>query len=103
MMHQKHNDRFDVWKLSDTPIKPRVGSSNPMQEIPNTIASPLLDTLKSRRSGRIVRASDRFMFLWEVVSKKYDLDPINYNKDISSKDSGNWKSVMKVEEDIYMM
>ena len=59
------------------------------EDISDTTASPPLDTLEPR--------------LREVVSKEHDLNPITYNEAISDKDSRNWPSATKVEEDIYMI
>ena len=74
-----------------------------MNEVLEITISPLLDTQESRRSGRIVRVLDRFMFLGEAVSNKHDLNSSNYNETISDKNLENWQSAMKVEDDIYMM
>ena len=78
-------------------------SSNQMEDISNTIASPLLDTRELRHSGRIVRAPEQFMFLGEVISNDPDLNPSNYNETISDKDLENWQSAMKVKNNIYMI
>ena len=96
-MDWKANDRFNFRELSNTPRDPLEGSSNTMENVLKTIASPFLDTQKSRCSGRIVRATDRFMFLGEVIFDEHDLDPSSYNKVICDKDSENWRSSMKVE------
>ena len=58
-----------------------------MKDAPKITALPFLDTREPHHSGRIVRASDRFMFLEEAISDEYDLDPSNYNEAISDKDS----------------
>ena len=97
MMARKSNDRFHLRELSDTPRKSLEESSNPIEDIPEITTSSLLDTRESRHSGRIVRASNRFMFLGEVVSDELDLDPSNYNEAIFYKDSRIWQSAMKVE------
>ena len=88
-MDQKPNDNFNFSELFDTPIEPLPESSNPVQDIPNITPSPPLDTLEPHRSGRIARASDKFMFLREPVSDKHDLNPSNHNEAISDKDSKN--------------
>ena len=67
-----------------------------MEDVLETTQLPLLDTLELRRSWRIVKAPDWFMFLIEFVSNEYDLDPSSYNEDISDKDLKNWQSDMKV-------
>ena len=72
-MYQKSNDRFNLRQLFDTPTELLVESSNPMWDVSNTTGLPPLDTLEARRSGRIVRALDRFMFLGEVIFDEYDL------------------------------
>ena len=89
IIDRKPNDRFNLRELSDTPIEPLEGSSNLMEDIPEITTSPLLDTRESCRSGRIVRALDRFMFLGEAVFDEHDLDPSNYNESIYDKDSEN--------------
>ena len=89
MMDRKPNDRFDFRELSDTPKEPLEGSYNPMEDVPKTIASPLLDPRELHHSGRIVRVPDQFMFLGEVVSDEHDLDPSSYNDAIFDKDSKN--------------
>ena len=75
--------------MSDTLREPLEGSSNPTEDVSKTIASPLLDPRDPRRSGRIVRALDQFIFLGDVVFDKLDLDHSSYNKAISDKDSRN--------------
>ena len=82
--------------LSDTPREPLEGSSNLMDDVPKMTVSPLLDTREPRRSGRIVKIPDQFMFLVETVSNEHDLDPSDYNETISNKDSKNWQSAIKV-------
>ena len=61
--------------MSDTPREPLEESSNVMEDILETNTSSLLDTWQSRRSDKIVRAHDQFMFLGEAISDEYDLDP----------------------------
>ena len=97
MMDHKLNNRFDVKELSNTPREPLEGSSNPMDDAPEITTSSLLNTRDPRRSGRIVRASDRFTFLGEFIFDVLDLDPSSYNEAISDKDSKNWQNAMKVE------
>ena len=103
MMDWKPNDRFDFKELSDTPRELVVGRPNSMNDILETIISPLLDIRESRLSGRIVRVLDRFMFLGEIVFDEHDLDPSSYNEAISNKDSRNWQNAMKVKDGIYMI
>ena len=86
MMDRKPNDTFNFRELSDTLREPLERNSNSTEDVPETTVSPLLDTWEPRRSGKIVRVPNRFMFLGEVVSDEHDLDPSNYNKVISDKD-----------------
>ena len=88
-MDQKPNDRFNLKKLFDSPTEPLVGSYNSVQDVSDTTVTPPLNTLEPHRSGRNVRAPDRFMFLGEAISDEHDLDPSNYNEAISDKDFGN--------------
>ena len=76
-------------ELSDTPREPLEEMSNSMEDVPETTTLSLLDTREPRRSERIVRATNRFMFLGEVISDEYDLDLSNYNESISDKDLKN--------------
>ena len=89
IIDRKPNNKFDLNELSDTLRQSLEGSFKPMKVVLETTTSPLLDTQQPRRSGRIVRALDRFMFLGEAVSDEYDLDPNSYNEAISDKDSEN--------------
>ena len=70
--------------MFNNPREPLVGSSNSMEDIPKTIVSPLLDRQEQHRSGRIVRASDRFIFLGKTIFDEHDLDPSSYNVAISN-------------------
>ena len=72
-----------------------------MEDVSKTTIFSLLDTRESRRSGRIVKVLDRFMFLGEVVSNKHDLDPNRYNNAISDKYLRNWQNTMKVNDNVY--
>ena len=85
----KPNDRFDLSELSDTPRKSLEGSSNPMEVVPKTTTISLLDIRELCHSERIVKAPDQFMFLGEVVSDEFDLDPSSYNETIFDKDLEN--------------
>ena len=42
------------------------------------------------------------MILGEAIFDEHDLDP-SYKEAISNKDSKNWQSVMKNEDDVYMI
>ena len=96
-MDQKPIDRFNLRELSDTPIKPLAGSSNPVQNVPKSTDPPPINILEPRHSGRIVKAPNKFMFLRESIFDEHDLDPSNYNEDISDKDSENWQNAIKAE------
>ena len=53
-----------------------------------------------RRSGRIIREPDRYMFLgeaFESVSKNSESDPTSYEKAMADSDSGHWVKAMKTE------
>ena len=60
MMDCMPNDRFNLMELLDTPME---ALDNLMEDVPKTTTSTLLDTREPSRSGRIVWAPDRFMFL----------------------------------------
>ena len=55
MMDQKSNDRFDLRELFDTLRKPLEGSSNPMEDVPETTTLTLLDTRGPRHSRRMIK------------------------------------------------
>ena len=74
-----------------------------MENVLETTASSLLDTREPRRSGRIVRVLDQFMFLGEAISNEHDLDPSSYNEANSNNDLENWQNAIKVEDDIYVI
>ena len=51
-----------------------------------------------RRSGRVVRQPDRYMFLgesYERILDELDAEPVNYNEALQDKDAKLWKKVMK--------
>ena len=53
-----------------------------------------------RRSGRIVREPDRFIFLgeaFEPVSENSESDPTSYEEAMADSDSGHWVKAMKTE------
>ena len=53
-----------------------------------------------RRSGRIIRELDRFMFLgeaFEAVSENLESDPTSYEEAMADSDSGHWVKAMKIE------
>ena len=53
-----------------------------------------------RRSGRIVKQPERFMFLgeaFEAVSENSESDPTSYEEAIADSDSSHWVKVMKIE------
>ena len=56
-----------------------------MENVPKITTSLLLYTQEPRHNERIVKVLNRFMFLGEVVSDEYDLDPSSYNEAISDK------------------
>ena len=78
-------DRFNLRKVSDSPVMPLARSSNPVKDIPDTTILPFLDILESCHSGRIVNAPNKFMFLGESISDEHDLDPSNYHEVIFDK------------------
>ena len=93
----------DLKELSDTPRKSLEENYNPIENISETTTSPLLDKRESRRSRRIVKAPNRFIFLGEAISDEHDLDLNNYNTTISNKNAKNWQNAIKVEDDVYMI
>ena len=51
-----------------------------------------------RRSGRIIREPDRFMFLgeaFEAVSENSESDPTSYEEAMTDSDSGHWVKAIK--------
>ena len=53
-----------------------------------------------RRSGRIIRELERFIFLgeaFEVVSKNLESDPTTYEEAIADSDYSHWVKAMKTE------
>ena len=53
-----------------------------------------------RRSGRIIREPDRFMFLgeaFEAVSENSKSDPTSYEKAMADTDFSHWVKAMKTE------
>ena len=57
-MDQKPNDIFNFREFLDTPRELLEGSSNPIENVPKTTISSLLNTRESHRSGKIVRVLD---------------------------------------------
>ena len=56
--------------------------------------------LVPRRSGRIIRELDRFMFLgeaFEAISDNIESDPTSYKEVMEDNDSGHWVKAMKTE------
>ena len=66
--------------------------------------SPVASTQRQgepRRSGRVVRQSECFIGLGEVLEEP-ETDPCNYNEAIQDKDATLWQKVMNTEmESIY--
>ena len=53
-----------------------------------------------RRSGRIIREPDRFMFMgeaFEAVSENLESDPTSYKEAIADSDSSHWVKAMKAK------
>ena len=95
MMNWNPNERFNLRDLYNTAREQLERSSNPMEDVLEITASPLLDKRDPRRSGKIV--SDYFMFSREVVFDEFDLDPNSYNEAIFDKDLRNWQNPIKCE------
>ena len=83
MKDRKLNDRFDFRELSASPK-----CYNSMKDVPEITVLPLLDTRESRRSERIIKLPNQFIFLGKVVSDEHDLDPSSYNEAIFDKNPG---------------
>ena len=61
--------------------------------LPNSAPEP-------RRSGRIIREPDRFMFLgeaFEAVSENSEFDPTSYEEALADSDSCHWVKAIKTE------
>ena len=57
-------------------------------------------TLVPRRSGRIVREPDRFMFLgeaFEALSDNLESDPTSYEEAMANSDSSHWVKATKLK------
>ena len=70
-------------------------------EQPQQTVQPVTNTAPvPRRSGRVVRQPDRFMFLGEssdLVSGEHDDDPRTYEEAIQDKDASLWQKAMNSE------
>ena len=82
------------------------GTDNPNMPIvqveqPLVNAQPVTNTaLEPRRSGRVVRQPDRFMFLGEssdLVSSEHEEDPMTYDEALQDKDADLWHKAMQSE------
>ena len=61
--------------------------------LPNSVPVP-------RRSGRIIKELDRFMFLgeaFEAISENSESDPTSYEEAMANSDSSHWVKAMKTE------
>jgi hypothetical protein len=66
--------------------------------IPDNITNDTQEQVVPRRSGRVVRQPDRFMFLGEspgLISGEQDSDPRIYNEALKDKDVGSLQKAMK--------
>ena len=81
---------------TDNPNMPIVQVEQPLvnaQPVTNTAPEP-------RRSGRVVRQPDRFMFLGEssdLVSGEHEEDPRTYDEALQDKDADLWHKAMQSE------
>ena len=82
--------------MGGTNNEPVVQVEQPQQtEQPVTSTAPV-----PRRSGRVVRQPDRFMFLGEssdLVSGQHDDDPQTYEEAIQDKDANLWQKAIDSE------
>lgn len=67
MMDQKPRSRVILDEIPDKPTVPVTDSTRFKQDTHDTISPKPTITPKSRRSGRIVRLADRFMFLESLM------------------------------------
>ena len=77
---------------------PNPHESQPEQEITN-ISTPVSSQMP-RRSGRLVRAPERYMYLgelFEAISETLIEDPITYQEAVIDVDSSLWQKAMNTE------
>jgi hypothetical protein len=94
-------------EVLDEMIEARVGSFSFILEDDVVVSNTLQVTIKvtqeiivPRRSGRIVRAPNRFMFLGEVheaVSDEIESDPRTYDEAVNDTDADHWVKAMENE------
>ena len=91
--------------MSSIVLEELVGGTNnePVVQVeqPQQTVQPVTNTAPvPRRSGRVVRQPDRFMFLGEssdLVSGEHDDDPRTYEEAIQDKDASLWQKAMDSE------
>ena len=96
-MSQKPKGRIVLEEVIGEPSNSPTVNSNIEQE--NTVTL-LSSAPVPRRSERIFRESDRFMFLgkdFEAVSKNLESDPTSYEEAMADNDSSHWVKAMKTE------
>ena len=98
IMDYKPKGRIVLEEVKEQPSIPQAVNENIEPEItasPSNIPAP-----EPRRSGRIVRQPDRFMFLgeaYEAVPEEHESDPSTYEEAMADTDSDQWKLAMKTE------
>ena len=57
-----------------------------------------------RRSGRVRRHPDRYMFLgesYDMIPNELNAKPINYNEALQDKDAELWKKGYEIRDGVY--
>ena len=97
IMNRKPKGRIVLEEVMGEPSDSPAVNSNTEQG--NTMTLPSFAPVP-RRSGRIIREHDRFMFLgeaFEAVSENLESDPTSYEEAMADSDSSHWVKAMKIE------
>ncbi|XP_074556480.1 uncharacterized protein LOC141812336 [Curcuma longa] len=84
----------------ESPVSiPTVQEEIPQVAAPRVTSDTQLQTVP-RRSGRVVRQPDRYMFLGEssdFIPGEHEPDPLTYDEALQDKDADSWHKAMKSE------
>ena len=97
IMNHKPKGSIVLEEVMGEPSDSLAVNSNTEQGNAMTLPS---SALVPRRSGRIIREPDRFMFLgeaFEADSENSESDPTNYEEAMADSDSSHWVKAMKTE------
>jgi transposase InsO family protein len=96
VMNHQPKKRITLEEAPENNLNPETVETDVEPE--NTLTTPLEEPIL-RRSGRTVRAPDRFMFLGETYEAIPDEqeDPKRYDEALSDVDSDKWQIAMKTE------